>query len=373
MISSYGDDGIGHRVASDLSCIAVAHELGLRFMWKPWAQLQHTHNRREVRELQRFFGFYADHPQITPHMRMVPRMPLPWVGRCHWHGWLDVVAANRTRCEADGVTVYDADNCWDRFWCKTIFTGALQAVLPPARARLQLRLPRTPVMEPDLIHVALHVRAGDAGYRRLPGNYYWTVAKAIAARHARFVEERGAGTRLAMKFWVHTNSKQTVPKEVEGHPVEVVLAKGFFRSGQGLQESLSLMLQADILVMSISSLSDVVALLGGMVAVYPRCHSEHQPLPGWHVVSCEPEKVSLDDICWPPTRRSANGRSREPMAPGGCRNNHTPSPVREWTFVEMPQPAPPPQPTMLQWIMWPPAVFVLLVLGLISWLRCIWR
>ena len=113
--------------------------------------------------------------------------------------------------------------------------------------------------------------------------------------------------------------------------VEVVAAKE-----HSLQDCLTQMVKADLLVASISSFSDVVGLLGGMMVVYPRCHSEHQPLPGWHVVSCD-ANPNLDRMCWPPTRFSAEGR-RKRMEVGGCTAREPSSRNRtRWTFVDLPK------------------------------------
>ena len=123
MISSYGWDGFGHRVAAGVSCVVVAHELGLQYVHRPWTTLEHI-SADEVPHLQAFLGFYDWSPRMQPHMKERTRY-LPYVGNCTDHGgWLDAVAAtdpaNRTGL-CDRHTVYQGDNCWDRFFCTTMY------------------------------------------------------------------------------------------------------------------------------------------------------------------------------------------------------------------------------------------------------------
>ena len=257
LISSLGKDGVGHRVSSDVSCIVVSHELGLQWVHRPWHRLEHI-PPDQVPQIQAFLGFYDWYPRIEPHMKVVPRAPgVPSGSKCHVPGWLDSVAdrANRT-CATDHVTVYDADNCWDRFFCTTLKTPVLQNVLHGlwARVRLQPAL----AMDANRIHVAIHIRRGDLGLRRwLDTGYYSAVADGLVQRHERYLKAHPRAGPLGLKFWVHTDTRNlTFP--VRGYPVEIVYAHQ-----HPLIQSLQLLLWADVLVQSISSMSDMVALLGG--------------------------------------------------------------------------------------------------------------
>ena len=99
--------------------------------------------------------------------------------------------------------LYQADNCWDRFWCTTIFSRDLQSVMSRIRGAFLPSLPAVPRMAPHVIHVALHVRTGDVGLRGLPVRWYFVVAAKIADRHDRYV--RVSGSKLGLKFWIHTD------------------------------------------------------------------------------------------------------------------------------------------------------------------------
>ena len=297
MISSIGRDGLGHRVVSDLSCIAVAQELGLTFVWRPWIVLEHL--GRAAAGLQAFLGFYDAFPRWNATvMRPWPRKPLPYVGHCKESGWLDAIADGRGQCAADGRRVYDADNCWDRFWCRTIFTPAWAQVMPTIQRGLGRYLRAPAAYGARDIHVVLHLRHGaDAGERRMGEPYFQRVMNAIVARHAAYTR-RHPRVALGVRFWAHTDSAKPLQLDAGPHELTVV----YTRAAE-TKATLRQMVFADVLVASVSSFSDMAALLGGMTVLYPTCKKQHELLPEWHAVKCS-GPVSLEALCWPPTRRS---------------------------------------------------------------------
>ena len=149
-------DGLGHRLEAAFSCMAVAHEMGMTYVHQPFNFGGHKNSRRNYRQIE---AIGAAHVQWNSTMHAV-RMPALFPPARH--GWFERLAASGCEGESDN-TVYEADNCWERFWPETVARGrasgwfAVQAAISSAarlnRAGVRRRWP-WPV---EAITVAVHV------------------------------------------------------------------------------------------------------------------------------------------------------------------------------------------------------------------------
>eukprot|EP00667_Euglena_gracilis_P013519 EG_transcript_13945 len=331
-LSSFGTDGVGHRVEADLSCIAVAHELGLEFLVQPLRHLEHVSTRLHewVRfwrylpevwnpaflpvdhpnsKLSSIFSYYSSFRRYNTSMQLKPREPLNWAGHCWKTGWLDDVARrgpNATLCPPDAITVYSHGDCWDRFWCTTALTPHWFAVLPTIQqGYLTGSRPRTGFLPQD-INVVFHIRgAKDADDRALSRRYYRLIFCALQSRHNQYLAENPGATHR-LRVLVHTDVRRLQPTDVAAAGVEV-----YREGGLDVHQAFEQMIRADVLVASRSSFSVAAMLVGNMTVIWPKCDWLRRPMRHWHLVDCRTTNVSLSHLPWPPPR-GAIQRLRDP-------------------------------------------------------------
>jgi len=323
LLSSFGTDGLGHRVEADLSCIAVAHELGVEYVIQPLTKLEHLSPRdyhddwfRFLRslanprnathlpvdhfasKLRSIFSYYSSFRHVNAPMTVRLREPLPWIGNCRKHGWLDAFPAARSSiCRPPNYTVWSNDNCFDRFWCTTVRTGHWTAVLP----RIQHAYLAAPTRPPtrfhlDEINVVMHIRTGDARARALPFLYFRRVHDALLQRHQHHQHAHSAAPPQTLRFIIHTDSFGLEAGVIAAEGVEV-----YHEGDVEIQVVFEQMIRSDVLVMSRSSFSNAAALIGNMTALWPQCENERTPLPQWHLVPCT-GLLNLSSLAWPPPR-----------------------------------------------------------------------
>lgn len=233
LLSSFGTDGLGHRIESALQCIGVAAELGLQYVHQPFSRLAHGVSAERA---EAFFNLQHVFPTLSRRHKLAKRTPTnyhvrtPTIAfRCASNAtaepidWLDFVAAGKVDCRADGATVYDDDNCGGRFYCTTVpqrpevWFGVLprlqhaywEAPKPAtvfahvhgARSAPGHETTNKAPMTRSTIHVAVHVRLADVGPRIIGLAYFKAAMAALRARHA--------GSRVAhthgLRFHVHSN------------------------------------------------------------------------------------------------------------------------------------------------------------------------
>jgi hypothetical protein len=142
-------DGLGHRLESVFSCIAVSHELGFQYVHEPFVfKRGHGNAQPRASAHDSLFALDRHFPLLAKPMRVHRLQTLLTTGTCYRHvantkvvstlganqagrsGWFERVAAARNNasatggCVADGRTVYRIDNCWEWFWCTTVPQGA---------------------------------------------------------------------------------------------------------------------------------------------------------------------------------------------------------------------------------------------------------
>jgi hypothetical protein len=292
-------DGMGHRLEAAFSCIAVAHELGMTYVHQPFVFRGHKNSGRSYQQLD-VIG--AGHAQWNASMHAVR---VPTLFHPARHGWFERLGASG--CADDSAsTVYEADNCWERFWPYVVERDrasgwfAVQAGIAAAarfdRAGVRHRSP----WPAEAIAVAVHVRRADTAWQQLPNAYYIAVMAAMRTRHA----VSGAAHR-PLRFEVHHNdvTNETRDAFVGVSDTHVLSPK------TSALEALQRMAAADVVVLSHSGMSVSAALLSNATAIYPCCDVQRVPLPHWHVAPCS-GAVDLSAICWPPVGGANRGPAR---------------------------------------------------------------
>eukprot|EP00667_Euglena_gracilis_P012720 EG_transcript_13076 len=297
LIATRGSDGVGHRLEADVSCIAAAQHLGLQFLVQPLQRLEHV----SLSHGMRAFKHYGVFRKVTPNMTIVrPHMVFIWQDLyCpHKNDWLTRVAQRDAACERDGRTVYVVDDCWCQFWCRTLHSPKWYSVQSALQHIFLRNLQPTMWFHPAYINVVIHARQGDAGHRALSLAWYRRVIAALRRRHAAY--RAGGGAALGLRFWVHSDNRTFEYLEWE-QPAGPDRVRVFFSEDIDLQGAIDQMLLADLLVMSISALSNFAALVGNMTALVPLCTDRPHidRVPNWYPVDCA-RPGNLSWLPWPP-------------------------------------------------------------------------
>jgi len=207
--------------------------------------------------------------------------------------------------------VWSNDNCFDRFWCKTVRSGHWAAVLPRIQHAYFAAPTRPPTrFRPDDINVVMHIRAGDAGARALPFLYFRQVHDALIQRHQHHQRTHPAAPPQTLRFIIHTDSSGLEAWVIAAEGVEI-----FHKGDIEIQVVFEQMISSDVLVMSRSSLSTAAALIGNMTVLWPQCENERTPLPQWNLVPCT-GLLNLSGLAWPPTRGPIQRLSARPSNTG---------------------------------------------------------
>ena len=316
-LSSASSDGFGHQLDAKLSCIAVAHRIGMRYVHVPFRGSAHGENLAPLEVhvgLNRSFQLNSigDHPRWNSRQRAAPSWwPAPYgrhgacSGKPYLYSWLlqmDLVRHNASAyrpalCCTN--VVYINDNCWDYFICHPHWPGLWNDVKP----RVQQAYFSTPKPDPEWLHgfelqqpnarqrvqalrsavkVVVHARFDDVAHNRLPPNWYANTIKQA-------LQSVAAGRRQHAVVRIQTNGK---PRDIEpilslldGPTLARVVID--WAANTSLSLAFHRMVISDVLVMSRSSLSNAAALLSDGIVYFPLCWaSDRRPMPHWRQLPC---------------------------------------------------------------------------------------
>jgi len=286
LLSQSGKDGIGHQLEGKLSCMAMASFLGMVYVHKPFFTMQHVGNPGKMAAFfEEFFGFGTQFPSIKAHMRE-QHIKVPWVGHCKENGWLRLVELGSRKC-AGPSKVIAPDNCWDRMYChgymesghfyKLVpYLHAAYHSIPKPEANWTEGLSDTNSWGPK---VAVHIRKGDSSYQLKLG---WYVQQIDEVRQ-RFLQQDPNHPPL---FRIQTDG--SAAKLVQEAPSlgadDIVIDAG---KSTSLAMAIHRMITADAFIMSRSSLSMSMALIGNQsTVILPDCY-ERTSLPHWIRAPCK--------------------------------------------------------------------------------------
>jgi len=273
LVTSYGTDGIGHQLEAKLSCIAVAAASRgqLSYAHRPMDEAQHGANASKAED---FFGVGHAVPKLpyavaydAGTMITRERSPLPFMGVCHETSWFDSgirgPACKKAASGSEGRrVVFQADNCFDEFYCSVISKdqgGAAatwrKKVLPVLRGALFRTIDNRTLVSsqhPGILLVSAHARRGDGKTRGASGAHLQSII-------------RGLG-----RAW---NGRVNVTIHTDGHTKEVLEEIGTIDedgrinvralgSGDGvsLEAACLDIIRADVFLASDSSLSRACGL-----------------------------------------------------------------------------------------------------------------
>ena len=300
LLSQSGKDGIGHQLEGKLSCMAMASFLGMEYVHKPFFTMQHVGNPGKMAAFfEEFFGFGTQFPSIKAHMRE-QKIKVPWVGHCKENGWLRLVELGSRKC-AGPSKVIAPDNCWDRMYChgymesghfyKLVpYLHAAYHSIPKPEANWTEGLSDTNSWGPK---VAVHIRKGDSSYQLKLG---WYVQQIDEVRQ-RFLQQDPNHPPL---FRIQTDGSAT--KLVQEAPSlgadDIVIDAG---KSTSLAMAIHRMITADAFIMSRSSLSMSMALIGNQsTVILPDCY-ERTSLPHWIRAPCS---LPASDVATASTTRA---------------------------------------------------------------------
>jgi len=277
MLSQHGIDGFGHQLFAKLSCMAVAEDLGMKYVHTGFDVMEHG-------EVGSSYNDYLGLDKVYPNVESIPnfveraRSPVAFVGHCDRPSYLKRLASGEQQCAHDGVSVYTGDNCWDYFFCEGQWSDHWYKLQPRVReAFLESSKAHSVDMEkrgPNDKRVVLHIRQGDAAKMRgLNVQYYHNVIDMLKKEF----EEDGKNAT----FHIETDGKAEDFKKFVDKGVTIEdrtsSMKRAFRS----------MVTADVFVASKSSLSMSAALLSLGQVIWPECDEQvvNRP-PTWRNQTC---------------------------------------------------------------------------------------
>lgn len=290
MISCRGDDGLGHQIEAKLTCVAVAHMLGLEYIHMPFsARTEHINYAEEMEKLFNLGYCYRKYDDTK--MENTMRLPLPDIGHCYQRGgWLEKASQSKSAVcapEDDPKIVYIADNCWDVFWCPHQDDKLYKAwyeVLPRLQRVFTSLSRNNTKFDPAVVNIAVHIRGGDAKNRIIglssrvtPLTYYINIMKVLRSKFQ-------ALDRKIM-FWVHTDEIEEA-ENIKNTLAHEQFSMEFYTGSTSLYFAMNQMLHSDILVVAKSSLSYSMAMIGNMTAIVPDCY-DRVPLPHWVAAPCD--------------------------------------------------------------------------------------
>ena len=314
-LSSASSDGFGHQLDAKLSCIAVAHRVGMKYVHTPFRGSAHGEDLAllEVHVgLNRSFWPKPAGLRWNSRQRAAPSWwPAPYgrrgacSGKPYLYSWLLLMDLARHNASAHRPAlcctsvVYTNDNCWDYFNCHPHWPGLWNDVKP----RVQRAYFSTPKPDPEWLHgfelqqpnvrqrvqalgstvrVVVHARFDDVGHNRLPPNWYAnTITQAL--------DSVAAGRRQHAVVRIQTNGK---PRDIEpilslldGATLARVVVD--WAANTSLSLAFHRMVISDVLIMSRSSLSNAAALLSDGIVYFPLCWaSDRRPMPHWRQLPC---------------------------------------------------------------------------------------
>ena len=290
LITQTGRDGIGHQTEGKLSCMAMASFLGLEYIHKPFYTMKHVRDPAKMAAyFEEFFGFGTQFRllNVTGGRMREFRRRVPWVGHCNEDGWLRYVELGRLKCKKDDYRVESSDNCWDRMYCHGYMeSGHFYTLVPSLHAAYF----SSPKPDPNWTEgfseqtwgpkVAVHIRQADSVYHLKVGWY----AAQIDKLRQRFQSQDPIHPPL---FRVQTDAadpKKLLQSAPELKASDIVIDG---KKTTPLELAIHRMIVADAFIMSRSSLSMSMALIGNhSTIILPDCY-ERTSLPHWTRVSCE--------------------------------------------------------------------------------------
>ena len=288
LLSQSGRDGIGHQLHGKLSCMAMASFLGIKYVHKPFFTMAHVENREKTAAFfEKFFGLGNQFPTIRePVQQLISKFS---VWHCEEKGWLRQIELGERKCEGPNK-VRAPDSCWDRMYCHGYMeSGHFYKLVPTLHAAYH----STPKPEAHWAEglsqqswgpkVAVHIRQGDSPFKM---NLDWYVRQIHEVRQ-RFLQQDPKHPPL---FRIQTDGTDAkllhVAPELGAHDIVIDAAPT-----TSLALAIHRMITADALIMSRSSLSMSMALIGNQsTIIYPDCFDyaySFKPLPHWIRAPCK--------------------------------------------------------------------------------------
>ena len=290
LITQSGVDGIGHQIEGKLSCMAMASFVGLEYVHKPFITMQHVKDWKKMAAFfEKFFGFGTQFRSLnrTAGRMKEFRKNVPWVGHCKEVGWMRKVELGQVQCEKDDYHVTSMDNCWDRMYCHGYMESGHFYKLVPYLHRAYFS---TPKPDPNWTQgfsgqmwgpkVAVHIRQGDSKYQ-LKLSWYAVQIEELRKRFRKQdashpplfrVQTDAANPTALLKGAPELNASDIVIDGSKSSPLELAIHR---------------MITADALIMSRSSLSISMALIGNQsIVIQPDCW-DRTSLPHWTKKSCK--------------------------------------------------------------------------------------
>ena len=303
LLSQSGRDGIGHQLEGKLSCMAMASFLGMEYVHKPFFTMQHVGNPGKMAAFfEEFFGFGTQFRSIKDFKEPLRehRIKVPWVGHCKEKGWLRLVELGQRKCEGNHKVIAP-DNCWDRMYChgymesghfyKLVpYLHAAYHSIPKPEANWTEGFSDTQSWGPK---VAVHIRKGDSRFQLKIG---WYVRQIDEVRQ-RFLQQDPNHPPL---FRIQTDGSgaKLVQDAPELGADDIVIDGG---KSTSLAMAIHRMITADAFIMSRSSLSMSMALIGNQsTIILPDCY-ERTSLPHWIRAPCS---LPANDVATTSTTRA---------------------------------------------------------------------
>lgn len=281
LLSQSGGDGIGHQLEGKLSCMAMASFLGMEYVHKPFFKMAHVENPEKMAAFfEKFFGLGNQFRSIREPMQEI-RFP---VWHCEKKGWLRQVELGERKCEGPSK-VRAPDNCFDRMYCNGYMeSGHFYKLVPYLHAAYH-SAPKPEARWAEGLapkqwgpKVAVHLRQ-KVSSRKLNPDWY---VRQIDEVRQRFLQQDPNHPPLFRIQTDGTGAKllQDAP-ELGAHDIVIDDA-----ANTSLALAIHRMITADAFIMSRSSLSMSMALIGNQsTIIYPDCY-HRTPLPHWIRAPC---------------------------------------------------------------------------------------
>mmetsp|Transcript_38988 Transcript_38988/g.117224 ORF Transcript_38988/g.117224 Transcript_38988/m.117224 type:complete len:591 (-) Transcript_38988:327-2099(-) len=359
LISSAPIHGIGYQLEAKISCIGAAamSPHALTYIHQPFSSDRQTVGRNVTSSenaddtMESFFDISGALDALdglkydAKSMEYVERTPVPHVGSCEDSSWFDAV--NESGCHAVSldtinsgmVPVFEANNCWDDFWCRLArdpneaVTAWRERALPALRESYRQGAARISISNEDLfglahtkelshheevLNVVVHVRKSQAGSHTERLTYYDEILTSLRRAASEMRESSAVNKTLnakapLLRIVVHTNDNPVEVAAGLDFNISAATAKGDSLSVSQLDDgatsatihgrstSLPLvfqhMIECDIFIASRSSLSNSAALLrddldeeGGAGVIYPETRQRLGILSlGWTMMQLNEE------------------------------------------------------------------------------------
>lgn len=320
-VSSHSKDGFGHQMSSKLSCIASAAAVGAEYVSAPLDGNAHGAHAVMLQKLMDL-GFPRENRTLIRHpsgAQQTGRFPrgidksgghVDLVDACQRFEstWLRRIEHEpfRSRECCAGASVNRVNNCWDYFFCTPDWPGVWNRVRDGLRSRYDenaatFAFPKATWYDglPDRTwgkKVVVHARRGDnAIVRQVLGDVQYLrvidkLRNELGAPEApplfRIQTDALAEEAAALKRALSRPGVDDVVLDVECRTEKECARWGGKARAVGL--AFHRMVTADVLVMSISSLSEAAAFMRapGAPVYFPDCWSRRRALPEWRPYAC---------------------------------------------------------------------------------------